>query len=486
MVSKLFAPPGLLFLLAFGAYAYFYQAGGWNQNSRFDLVRAMAERGTVRIDAYEANTGDKALRDGHYYCDKAPGQSWLALPVYSLLLAPRAEEPDLEFLALSSYAVTVWTVALPSALGVAALWWLLQILRFRPATRSGICLAYALGTLAWPYSTLFHGHQLAAALLLLAFALLAAERRKPLPARRSLLLAGNLLGLAVAVEYQTALVVAVLTAYVLWWAPRRFWPWLVLPGAVWAVALLVYHWRAFGGPFTLPYEFSTQEHRHQGFFMGLGWPRPDAIWGLTFSNYRGLFFSAPWLLLALPGALRGWRRPERRPEWLVALLACGLYFWLSTSLVDWEGGWTVGPRYLVPVLPFLSVLAAGALPGAGDVAGGAGRPAMQKGIWAAFVLLAFWGGSLMLVATAVRPEMPDYMARPFHDGLLPAFFQERLAVSTQSIDALRPERGSTGRHAWNLGHQMGLEGFNSLAPLGVWLLVWGSWLMLRIRARSDL
>ena len=284
MVSKLTSPPGLLFLLAFGAYAYFYQAGGWNQNSRFDLVRAMVERGTVQIDVYEANTGDKAFRDGHYYCDKAPGQSWLALPIYALLVAFRGGEPDLEFLTLSSYAVTVWTVALPSALGVAALWWLLEILGYRPAIRLGICIAYGLGTLAWPYSTLFHGHQLAAALLLLAFALLAAERRQPRSTSRSLFLAGNLLGLAVVVEYQTALVVAVLTAYVLWWAPRRFWIWLVLPGAAWATALLVYHWQAFGGPFTLPYEFSTQVHRHQGFFMGLGWPRPDAIWGLTFSN----------------------------------------------------------------------------------------------------------------------------------------------------------------------------------------------------------
>ena len=78
------------------------------------------------------------------------------------------------------------------------------------------------------------------------------------------------------------------------------------------------------------------------------------------------------------------------------------------------------------------------------------------------------------------------MARPFHDGLLPAFFQERLAVSTQSIDSLRPERGTAGQVAWNLGHRMGLEGHASLAPLGLWILVWGSWLIFRVRTRSDL
>src|ERR1035441_2624081 len=62
------------------AYVYFYQGGGWNQNSRFDLVRAMVELGTLRIDAYRENTGDKAFANGHYYSDKAPGLALLAEP----------------------------------------------------------------------------------------------------------------------------------------------------------------------------------------------------------------------------------------------------------------------------------------------------------------------------------------------------------------------------------------------------------------------
>src|ERR1700686_3469053 len=56
------------------SYAYFYQAGGWNQNSRFDLVRALTEHRTLRIDGYDQNTGDKAVVNGHVYSDKAPGQ----------------------------------------------------------------------------------------------------------------------------------------------------------------------------------------------------------------------------------------------------------------------------------------------------------------------------------------------------------------------------------------------------------------------------
>ena len=34
------------------SYGYFYQGGGWNQNTRLDVIRAVTEHGTLRIDAY--------------------------------------------------------------------------------------------------------------------------------------------------------------------------------------------------------------------------------------------------------------------------------------------------------------------------------------------------------------------------------------------------------------------------------------------------
>src|SRR5262249_57978419 len=74
-----------LFLLLFASYAYFYQAGGWNQNSRFNLVRAIVNDHSLRVDPYHRSTGDQAFFDGHYYSDKAPGLSFAALP--SVLIA---------------------------------------------------------------------------------------------------------------------------------------------------------------------------------------------------------------------------------------------------------------------------------------------------------------------------------------------------------------------------------------------------------------
>src|SRR5688572_33480793 len=74
-----------LFFLLLLTYAQFFQNASWGSASRFDLARALAEQGTIRIDAYHANTGDKAILDGHTYTDKAPLPSFLAVP--GILLA---------------------------------------------------------------------------------------------------------------------------------------------------------------------------------------------------------------------------------------------------------------------------------------------------------------------------------------------------------------------------------------------------------------
>jgi hypothetical protein len=69
------------------AYTYFFPLPGYNQDSRLDLTRSIVEHGTLSIDAYHHNTGDKALFAGHYYSDKAPGQALLAVPAVAVITA---------------------------------------------------------------------------------------------------------------------------------------------------------------------------------------------------------------------------------------------------------------------------------------------------------------------------------------------------------------------------------------------------------------
>lgn len=486
--SLLTRPALALFALCLGAYAYFYQAGGWNQNVRFDLVRSMVERGTARIDAYHHNTGDLACRGpsgrclrprpergDHAYCDKAPGASWLAVPAHALVHAVSGSDPGPGSLDTAAHASTVWAVALPAALAVVLLHMLLGALGLGPAARAAFAAAYGLATLAFPYATLFYGHQLAAALLLMAFALLARARHAGPPGPGLLLGAGALLGAAVTVEYPAALAALPLCVYAAAFVrPLPRLGWLVLGMAGPGLALAVYHAAVFGSPFALPYEFSTQPHRSQGFFMGLGVPRWEALKHILFTQYRGLFHTAPWLLLAVPGAALMARRPGLRAEVAVCAAVTLLFVWLNASLVDWQGGWAMGPRYLIPAIPFLAVLAAG------TALATPARRGLRVTAYLGFAALTAYSAFHMLVGAAVKPEVPVHILRPFGGFLLERFYAGQLAINTQSIDSIAPS--PTGeRFAWNLGELMGLHGLASLAPLGVFALAVSAWLVWAVR-----
>jgi hypothetical protein len=84
----------LLFILFFGTYAYFFQGGGWNQNIRICLTRAIIDHHTFIIDSYKedsrdpkfefVNTGDWAYCNGHYYSNKPPSLSFMAVIPFGL------------------------------------------------------------------------------------------------------------------------------------------------------------------------------------------------------------------------------------------------------------------------------------------------------------------------------------------------------------------------------------------------------------------
>ena len=482
-----------LLLLVLAAYAYFYQAGGWNQNSRFDLVRSTVEEGSSRIDRFYRNTGDLACRgpEGrcgtplpelgqHAYSDKAPGLSWLAAPVYALVHRVSGDRrADDRYLDAAAYLSTVGAVGVPSAIAVALLYLMLGALGAAPRGCATISLAYGLATLAFPYATLLYGHQLGAALVLIGFALLVRARRAggSGPPRAVLLLGvGLLLGYAVVVEYPAALAVAPVCVYAA--LSVRPWPrlgWLVAGMAVPCMALAAYHWVSFGGPLTLPYEFSTQVHRSQGFFMGLGVPSLEVLWAILGSSYRGLFYSSPWLLLAVPGAVLLARRGFKAEVW-VSVAVVLLFLWLNASLVDWQGGWAVGPRYLIPAIPFLAVMAAGtAARPPGSDGGVPVRPWLRVAGRVAALLAIAYSAFMMLVATAVKPEVPMHIPRPFSEFLFERFRAGDLSVNRQSIDAFVPARDGEPA-AFNLGQMLGLDGLLSLLPLLLLAAAAGAWL----------
>jgi hypothetical protein len=452
-----------LFFLGLQAYAFFYPAGGWNQNVRFALVRAIADEGRLTIDSYAGDTGDLARRGRHFYCDKAPGTSLLGVPAYWLARRAGATVDT------AAHATTVWAVAVPAAAALVAVFRTSRMLGLTTTMATLLSVAYGFGTLAFPYATLLNGHQLCASLLAGAFGLMA----RPAPSPRSYAGAGLLMGAAVAVEYQAVLAVAILAGYMAAkGVPRRGWAAAAMGIALPIAGLLTYHAAAFGSPFRTGYSFSTQEHRAMGAFMGIGAPSGAALVNLLLSPTRGLLYSAPWLVLGAWGAAR-LLRDERRREGVVCVAIPLAYLALSVSLVDWDGGWAIGPRYLVPALPFLALGAAGAGRARGAVPAGA----TVIGVAAAYSI------AMMLAATAVQPEVNTLAyPRPFADRLLPALAAGRVALNTQSIEDLYPDGGAPD--AWNLGQKMGFAGLTSLLPLALSTSLVGA-LLFRTARRAD-
>ena len=464
----------LLLLAALFTYGYCYQGGGWNQNSRFDLTRALVEQHRTQITKYADNSGDLALRGPTVYCDKAPGVSLLALPWFAAWHAvhgPVRDNADRR-LDAAAYLVTVGAVALPAAIFIVVLFELLAVFGLDERVRLALCGSYAWATLAWPFATMLYGHQVTAALGASGFLLLVKLRyrsadhhvgRADQPARSAgtLLTVGALLSCAVVCDYTAGLLIPVLAIYAATFV--RPWPrlaWVVVGAVLPAVALGYYHYCAFGSPLTLPYEFSNQPPRSQGWFMGIGVPKPYAFWHLTVLPYRGLFFSAPWLLAALPAAVLA-RRLRFRAERIVAFTIFALFMWMNTSLVDWRAGWTFGPRYLVPAIPFLVIAIAASWAGI-ERTWQTLTPRARRVVVGITVAALAWSFIHILIATAVNPQVGMDIRAPWSDYYWPHAWAGHFASSTQSITA---DRAGSAPVAWNLGQRLGLHGWLSLAPL---------------------
>jgi len=135
------------------------------------------------------------------------------------------------------------------------------------------------------------------------------------------------------------------------------------------------------------------------------------LFGLSIGPARGFFWYNPILLLALPGIVLFWR--EHRRVLALILLLAALYVAVYAKWYMWHGGYSWGPRFLVPIVPFVSLLAGGG--------------------WALLVTQRRWGlpGALLsggLAAVSVAVQWLG-MAVPF------ALVQDWLAANVQPLFA---------------------------------------------------
>jgi hypothetical protein len=336
---------------------------GTNPSARFNLTKAIVFDHSLIIDKYVEKNMDWSKRDGHYYTNKAPGSSLVVLPFYAAFVAvekamgldPLEHELDIQ----TECRADVFATALPSVLlSFFLLRYLLSKLKQANAKSNDAWIAvftFAVGTIAFLYSTQLWGHQTASAFLFLCFYFLVRGQR--------LWLAGAFFGMAVLTEYTTLLASPALVAYLLLkngFSKHKLKTLLefAIGGLPFAIVFFTYHKIAFGEwtampmdpRFANPYLLSLGEERLFGVY---GFPSMDALYGITFGTDRGLFFLSPILLLSALGFCRWFRVKTERAEASVCLwwiLVCTL---VNICFNGWHGGFCAGPRYLTPMLPFL-------------------------------------------------------------------------------------------------------------------------------------
>ncbi|HYV67738.1 MAG TPA: hypothetical protein VE964_15940 [Myxococcales bacterium] len=421
-----------LLLVASGwLFVYFDRLNNPNELVRVYMARAMLEQGTYAIGERRAVPGgfrdsgpvysewgyvnDKALVcddprarppacAGKLYAAKAPGASFLAVPVLAALKLALGREPS----RTQDVFVLRWVFCIvPTALFWLAMRRFLLRSGAPPAAALACVLAGALGSLSYTYGQMFAGHQLAALSLGTAFLIAFWPRGStaiptvtPTVTPTSAIFFGLASALAILFEYPSTPATLLLAAFWLW--HRRPPPRAVALAALGALppllALAHFHSSAFGAPWSTPYTHLENPQFIRDIapgFLGISLPTWERVQGSLFSPYLGLFFWAPWTALSLGAAPLLLRRRHPAGTAAVAVVAYYLLFQITHAL--WRSGWVVGPRYLTPLVPFAAAavgLAVAQLPWAARpwgvaLLGGAGAASIAATGLASIVCQAF-------------------------------------------------------------------------------------------------
>jgi hypothetical protein len=244
---------------------------------------------------------------------------------------------------------------LVTALTAAALYTLIRETGLRPRTALVTALLYGVATTAAVYTKTLFGEPLAALLLLIAAIESLRFRRH---GRLSTLTAAGLaVGLAAGINLTYLLAAAIIGVFILHAAVlqrRGAAPILHAclaygtPLLLCSAGIVLYNAARFGSPLTSGYYFGSGEGFNRPFLLGL--------FGLTISPYRGLLWYSPLVLLALPGAWLFMK--QQRDTTLLTIALVAAQFATYASWWSWHGGVVWGPRFLLPALPLLMLLAA--------------------------------------------------------------------------------------------------------------------------------
>jgi hypothetical protein len=123
---------------------------------------------------------------------------------------------------------------------------------------------------------------------------------------------------------------------------------LCAASAIGVAMLLAHNAVLFGSPLAFGYPAAAEGAKQLNRFDT---PLLTGLYGFLFSPGKSVFIFAPPVILAIFGLAGLWRRSRGLAALAILFPLAGLLFFAKYS--QWEGGYCVGPRYLVPALAFL-------------------------------------------------------------------------------------------------------------------------------------
>jgi hypothetical protein len=436
------------------AFPYFDRLRNANEMPRIVMTKAMVDQRVFYIDKLmgelRSRNDTSIAPDGHVYPNKPPGPSLLAVPVYVVCKLLGATS-----LRAVTWAFRATVVTIPSVLFLPVFYRLGRRFGTDEPSRRVALLAYALGSQAMPYALLFMSHALTAVFCGAAFASAVRLVRKASgPPGWAALWVGVASALGVAMDYQAVLPGIVIGLYVVIFAPRRLTGlvFMVLGALPIALFSAYYHHLAYGGVFKTGYSYAVDTAVKHG-FMGLVGPSWTSFVNTMLLPSNGLLVLAPWVVLAIAGAVMvaANRRLRRRcgPEALACLVILLGDILMLSSLVPYmsRSGWGVGPRYMTLAMPFVAWLALVGLEGA------------RRNRATHILALALVAASIavFVVGGTTFPHWPDRLKNPLYDLVFP-LLQRGYAVHS-------------------LGTAVGLSGFLAILPLYIFVAGVALWLL---------
>ena len=360
----------ILFIVVFAAaavaFALPYRQPNCNTSSHYALVQMIAN-GDKTIDRIHGESCDISWWHNHYFANKAPGLALATTPWYLALdglgvirTDPLSAAPFPRAMRAiprrDLWLMGLWGAVLP-ALGLLVL---VRSVADRLAPGTGIAASatLAFATLLLPFSSLFFAHALSAFLVFAAFALVLDT--EGLNWRR-LGAAGLLMGFGAVVEYPVGVLLLALGAYVAARRPRLARSAMFAAGALVGLApLAAYDIWTFGSPLHLSYIGAVTIPGVTGHdvlgansagFFGVAMPHLSRGLQVLFGS-RGLLTLGPVVALAPVGWVLFWRSGRRREAVFLSGVVA-IYILYNAAYYSPLGGATPGPRFLIPILPFL-------------------------------------------------------------------------------------------------------------------------------------